>query len=255
VAVAFRFAATSSGFQQRLLFERLMAEQVEPAARRDLKEPAFLRLDLDDRFPRLSVETEPRRRTALYGPFRDKAQAARAREAIHKRHPLRPCDYSFEPDPALPLGLACLFAQVRSCSAPCLSRIAEAEYRALAARVASRLADPRHRGADVPEGLPPWVARFDGRRALVAERGADGIELYPILEGSVLDAGARSVTEEELPDALSGLAFEPPSEPRNDLPWLAAWLAAPRRRGIYLGWRDDASELAASVREALGPPA
>ncbi len=256
MAVAFRFTPTSSGFQQRLFFERLMAEQVEPAARRDLKEPAFLRLDLEDRFPRLSVETEERRRGALYGPFRDKAQAARAREAIHKGQPLRPCDYSFEPDPALPLGLACLFAQVRSCSAPCLSRIAEDEYRSLAARVAARLADPRHRPeADgLHESLPPWVARFDGRRALVAERSAAGIELYPILEGSVLDEGATIVTEDELGGALDALSFEVPPEQRDDLRWLAAWLAAPRRRGVYLGWRDDAAELAATLREALGPP-
>lgn len=234
-----------------------MAEQLEPAARRDLKEPAFLRLDLDDRFPRLSVETEERRGGALYGPFRDKAQAARAREAIHKRHPLRPCDYTFEPDPALPLGLACLFAQVRSCSAPCLSRIGEAEYRSLAAGVAARLADPRHRpeAAGPHESLPPWVARFDGRRALVAERGGAGIELYPILEGSVLDEGATVVAENELAGALAALSFEAPAGQRDDLRWLTAWLAAPRRRGVYLGWRDDAAELAAALRDALGPPA
>ena len=87
------------------------------SARRDLKPPAFLHLDPAERFPRVTRARE-RASGALYGPFRDRRAAEKARDALQRLFPLRPCDYGFEPDPALPLGLACLYAQVRSCAAP-----------------------------------------------------------------------------------------------------------------------------------------
>src|SRR6185436_10016743 len=108
--------------------------------RRDLKPPAYLRLDPAERFPRATVENtagEPTR----FGPFRDRRAAGKALAALHKAFPLRPCDYVFEPHPELPLGVGCLYAQVRSCAAPCLVRISEEEYRGLAAAAADVLGD------------------------------------------------------------------------------------------------------------------
>jgi hypothetical protein len=233
IASAVLHAVTTSAFQQRLVFERLMARYVPLSARRDLKPPAFLHLDPSERFPRIVVKKVDDGEGGLFGPFRDRRAADKAREALHKRHPLRPCDYTFEPDPALPLGLGCLYAQVRTCAAPCLSRVSEPDYRALAARVADVLARPSGRSAD--EGLPPWVAGTGGRGVVVA-RGGEGVELYPVLAGRVLDEAVVSAPAEGWEAAVASLAWaDPPADDRpSDWPWLTAWLSSPAGRASWL---------------------
>ncbi len=52
--------------------------------------------------PCAGADGDPR---GLFGPFRDRRAAEKARDALHRLFPLRPCDFAFEPDPALPLGL------------------------------------------------------------------------------------------------------------------------------------------------------
>jgi hypothetical protein len=240
VATAIRFALTTSAFHQRLAFERLMAVEVPLSARRDLKAPGYLHLDPAERFPRLSVRTAgPGGQAGLFGPFRDKAAAARARDALHKRFPLRPCDYVFEPDPALPLGLGCLYAQVRTCAAPCLGRLSEQDYRGLALGVAGFLAE-RAPGAE--PSLPDWVTGAETSRGLVVEAGRAGFELYPVWKGAVLEDEAVTLTaEEDIGAAVDLLAWVDPAPPRDDTPWLSAWLNAPRRTGHYLVVRGIAS--------------
>ena len=247
VARAVGFALTSSGFQQRLLFERLMSGLVPLSARRDLKVPGLLRLDPGERFPRISVGPPGSERACLFGPFRDRAAAARARDALHKRFPLRPCDYAFEPDPELPLGLGCVYAQVRTCAAPCLARVAEDDYRALAREAAAWLAGPRSGGPPLPE----WVGRLEGRRALVVDEGRAGVELYPVWNGAVLEEQARVLEPgADVAPVLEALAWREPSPPRDDLPWLSAWLHGPRRTGRLLP-AQDAGRLGAGLRELL----
>lgn len=249
LAATLAWAETTSAFHQRLLFERAMGEHVPLSARRDLKTPAFLHLDASERFPRVSVRGAGA--GSLYGPFRDRRAAQRALEALHKLLPLRPCDYSFEPDPALPLGLGCLYAQVRSCAAPCLARIGEEQYRDLAAQAARLLADPESR-ADLADSIPPWVA--GASLGLVVERGRAGVELYPVSDGEVLDGRARTCAAEDLESTLAALEWSPPTTPRDDRPWLSAWLHGPRKAGAYLPLvdREDPLVLAQRVRRAAG---
>jgi len=249
LAATLAWAETTSVFHQRLLFERSMGEHVPLSARRDLKTPAFLHLDASERFPRASVR--PAGAGSLYGPFRDRRAAQRALEALHKRLPLRPCDYSFEPDPALPLGLGCLYAQVRSCAAPCLARIGEAPYRDLAAQAARLLADPESR-AELADAIPPWVS--GARLGLVVERGRAGVELYPVSEGEVLDGRARTCAAQDLESTLAGLDWSPGQTSRDDRPWLSAWLHGPRKAGAYLPLveGEDPAILARRVRRAAG---
>ncbi len=246
VAAMVAHAATTSSFQQRLVYERLMARHVPLSARRDLKRPGFLHLDPQERFPRISVrrfEDEPIARkgaadATLFGPFRDRRAAEKARDVLHKLHPLRPCDFTFEPDPALPLGLGCIYAQVRTCAAPCLARIAEGDYRGLAARVAEELARPDLRGEGT--GLPAWVSAVGGRGVVVA-RGASGVELYPVRAGRVLDAAALHVPAEGWEAALERIRWggedATSAEGPADWPWLSAWLNSPAGRTsfLYLG--------------------
>ncbi|HXB54386.1 MAG TPA: hypothetical protein VN461_06355 [Vicinamibacteria bacterium] len=252
LATAVGYAPTTSAFHQRLRYERLMAIHVPPAARRDLKPPAFLHLDPEVRFPRVTIRDAEAGGRALFGPFRNRRAAERTRAALHKVHPLRPCDYTFEPDPVLPLGLGCLYAQVRSCAAPCLARVSEEAYRRLAGEAAALLAQPWLRPPEFAAWLPPWVSAAPAR-GLVVVAGTAGIELHPLQAGRVLDELSLTTTREDLEASLDRLRWEPPATPGLDWPWLSAWLASPRGRGSYVPVPDgpDASLLLAGIRAAL----
>jgi hypothetical protein len=249
VAREVRWTATTSVFHQRLVFERLMAQHVRPEARRDLKPPAYVHLDTAERFPRLSVRGADAPPQSLYGPFRDRRAATRAIEALHKLIPLRPCDFTFEPAPDLALGLGCLFAQVRTCAAPCLVRTSEHDYRALAVRAAALLSRPDARPEGAASWAPPWVAAVAESRALVVEKTKGGIELYPVREGAVLEEASVRVEPGRLAEALASLRWPAPDPPRDDRRWLSAWLHAPKRTGafIVLDPGDDASALSRKI--------
>jgi hypothetical protein len=250
IATSVGWVEADAPFRQRLLYERLVAPLVPPAARRDLKAPAFLHLDPTERFPRVTVRATAEG-PALFGPFRDRRAAEKARDALHGLFPLRPCDASFEPDPALPLGLGCLYAQVRSCAAPCLTRASEAEYRALAARAATWLGEPSLReGAEA--AVPPVVAAVDRARALIVDAGRSDIGLYPVWKGRVLDQAAIRGPLSTLDAAVERLEWPVPEGP-DDWRWLAAWLRGVKGRAAWVVARDGAGRqaLAAAVRRAL----
>ena len=194
-------------FRQRLLYERLMAPLVPLASRRDLKPPVFLHLDPAQRFPRVTIRGADAGLAGLFGPFRERRAAEKARDALHRVFPLRPCDFAFEPDPALPLGVACLYAQVRSCAAPCLARVSEGEYRALAEQAAAWLSDPRTR-PDAEAAVPPTVsAAGDASRALVLDAGRKAVGLFPVRAGRVLEDAAVSAAPDELEAAVGRLTW------------------------------------------------
>jgi hypothetical protein len=255
IALAVEYAKSTSEFHQRLVYERVMALHVALAERRDLKPPVYLHLDLDERFPRVTIRQEGSA-ACLYGPFRQWRTAEKALRLLHRLIPLRPCDFVFEPDPQLPLGLGCLYAQVRTCAAPCLVRVSEDAYRALAREAAAFLARPEARPAEALDVVPTWVSREAGRRALVAEAGREGVELYPVLDGAVLEEGCVRVAADELDRGLSLLTWSSPSDSRDDRAWLSAWLHHPKRHGVYLlaPLGEDARALAGAVRAALASP-
>jgi len=244
IARAVRFAPTASDFGQRLRYERLLADYVPLAKRRDLKRPAFLHIAPGERFPRVLVRDAGPDAAHLYGPFRDRGAAGRARDLVHKRFPLRPCDYVFEPAPDLALGLGCVYAQVRTCAAPCLSRVSEDAYRELAGAAARFLESPGGRADE----LPPWIARLGDARGLVAERAKQGWELFAIREGRVVDDTTSS--DEGLAEAVGRLDWTRESG-ADDLAWVSAWLHAPKRKGAWLAADAAPADLANRVRAAF----
>jgi hypothetical protein len=252
IATAVGWAEADGPFRQRLLYERLAAPLVPLSARRDLKPPVFLHLDPAERFPRVAVGGAPAGPGSLFGPFRDRRAAERARDALHRLFPLRPCDFAFDPDPALPLGLGCLYAQVRSCAAPCLARVGEEEYRALASRAAAWLADPEARPGAPPD--VPAVVAAGGRRAVIVDAGRKEIGLYPVQGGRVLDDAASTVPPADLDRAIARLEWPDAAGP-DDWPWLAAWLRSARGRASYVLVREpaDRAALVEAVHEALPP--
>jgi hypothetical protein len=255
VATAIKHAATRSEFQQRLFYERLMARHVPLRARSDLRPPASLHLDAAERFPRVSVRSgwmPPGPGT--YGPFRDRGSAHQALAAVHKRYPLRPCDYTFDPRPDLPLGVGCIYFQVHTCAAPCVGKSSEDEYRKLAGQAAHFLGAPWERPADFAAQIPAWVGAEAGSRAVVVERAGDELELHPVRDWAVLDDAVVRARESELDHALGRLRWDAPLTPRDDRAWLLAWLHAPKRRGVFVPlWKtDDPAAVALAVRAALG---
>ncbi len=245
VATAIRWVATRSGFEQTLAFERLMAPLVPFEKRRDLKPPAYVHLDPTGAFPRAIVRTWPAETDAsCFGPFRDGSAARAAIAALHQRFPLRPCDYSFTPDPAWPTGVGCVYAQVKTCAAPCLGRVSEEAYRGLASQAAGWLAGPRD-----DDDVAPWVTVADAR-AVIVERAGEAFMAWPVLGRGVVDEGAAA--EETLADTLAGLHWDGPS--RDDAPWLSAWLHTRKRSGVHVVVRDRVG-LAAAVEAALAAPA
>ena len=250
VAASLGFVGTSSAFEQKLAYERLMARHVPAEKRRDLKPPVFLHLDPAERFPRLTIRHAEAGTASLFGPFRDKKAAERARTALHKAVPLRPCDYVFEPDPALPLGLGCLFAQVRSCAAPCLSRVSEDDYRRLARDAAAMLAVPVGRDAEL--GLPSWVGALAGSRGLVVEVAKDRVALFPVVEGRLRESAAVAAAPAEIEDALARVEWPAAAgEGDGDWPWLLPWILSPRGRGRYVVVEDDRAAVLARLREVV----
>jgi hypothetical protein len=258
VATAIKHAATRSDFQQRLVYERLMARHVPLRARSDLRPPASLHLDPAERFPRVSVRSGwMPAGPGSYGPFRDRGGAHQALAALHKRFPLRPCDYTFEPRPDLPLGLGCLYFQVKTCAAPCVHHTGEEDYRRLATQAARFLSAPWERPAEAGEPIPAWVGAEAGSRAVIVERG-DELTLHPVRDWAVLDDAVVRAAEPDLDQALQRLRFDAPVGQRDDRAWLLSWLHAPRRSGVLvpLWTTDDVGAMALAVRAALGltPP-
>ena len=251
IATSLGWTGTHTSFEQRLQYERLSAPLVPLSERRDLKPPAFLHIDPRERFPRVSVQDTEGGVAGLFGPFRSRRAAEKALDAVNHLFGLRPCDFVFEPDPALPLGLGCLYAQVESCSAPCLARVGEEDYRTVADRAATWLARPESR-SDAPEAVPATVTGAEGALAVVVSVGGKEVGLYPVREGRVLDTAARVSSADQIDALVAGLEW-PVAEGPDDWPWLAAWLASPRGRGSYVPVLEpsDRAALTEAVRRAL----
>jgi hypothetical protein len=118
-------------------------------------------------------------------------------------------------------------------AAPCLSRATEDAYRGLAAEAATFLARPYPRPEEARAWIPEWVARAK-TRAMVVERGREGIEIYPVVAGEVLEQHATTVQEDGIEDALDKLNWTGADGTGHDWDWLAGWLCTPRRAGGYV---------------------
>jgi DNA polymerase-3 subunit epsilon len=102
---------------------------------------AYLKLTLQERFPRLSVVKAPKDDGALYlGPVSTSATAQRIAEAIQSAMPLRRCT---KVPPRTPLPAPCAPAQLGVSLCPCAAAVTEEEYAAVVAAVVRGLtADP-----------------------------------------------------------------------------------------------------------------
>jgi DNA polymerase III subunit epsilon len=100
---------------------------------------AYLKLDLAEAWPRLKVVRRVSGRGEYLGPFRTRAQAALAKEAIEEAFPIRRCTRS--------MGRAtrfapCALADLGRCAAPCDGRISPERYEELVRSLLHALSSP-----------------------------------------------------------------------------------------------------------------
>jgi hypothetical protein len=133
-----------------------------------------------------------------------------------------------------------------------MRRVAEEEYRALAARAVAWLARPSARG-EAPAAVPAIVAAADAR-VVVVDAGRREIGLFPVAGGRVIDAAAVSSSPADVDAAVARLDWTG-GEGGDDWPWLAAWLRSRRSLASYVVADEAAGPegLAAAVRAALPP--
>jgi len=95
-----------------------------------LRAPAFVRLTVDNPFPRTMVTTRLGR-GVFHGPFASRAAAERFQNEALDLFQIRRCEENLEPSPEHP---GCIYGEMNRCLRPCQQAVSEDEYRHEAAR-------------------------------------------------------------------------------------------------------------------------
>jgi excinuclease ABC subunit C len=96
-----------------------------------LQAPVFVRLHLDNAFPRMTV-TSRIGRGLYYGPFPSRAAADRFETGVLDLFQLRRCEENLTPAPEHP---GCVYGEMNRCLRPCQAAVSIEEYRSEAVRV------------------------------------------------------------------------------------------------------------------------
>jgi excinuclease ABC subunit C len=164
-----------------------------------LKPCAYLRLTLDNPFPRTLVTTRLGR-GFFFGPFPNRTGAERFEQEMLDLFQLRRCEDNLEPTPQHP---GCIYGEMNKCLRPCQAVVGTAEYRSEAQRVEQFL---RTAGASLRE--PTESARDRASAELQFEEAAQMHERVERIVKAQSLAGdlARAV------DQLAGVAVLPSFE-------------------------------------------
>jgi excinuclease ABC subunit C len=96
-----------------------------------LRPPAFVRLTLNNQFPRTMITTRLGR-GLMYGPFASRAAADRFNEALLDLFQIRRCEENLAPAPTHP---GCIYGEMNRCLRPCQQGVSMEEYRGESARM------------------------------------------------------------------------------------------------------------------------
>ena len=119
-----------------------------------LRLPAFVRLMLDNPFPRTMVTTRLGR-GLFFGPFATRAAAEHFNDGVLDLFQVRRCEENLQPSPS---HAGCIYGEMNRCLRPCQAAVTPDEYRHEAERLEQFL---RTRGASLRE--PAEQAREIGR--------------------------------------------------------------------------------------------
>ena len=127
-----------SGEVEALQLEYTWIKQYKPAFNvrfRDDKSYPYLALTLNDRFPRLFITRQEKRKgIKYYGPYIQAWALRTTHDTLLKVFPVRSCSAgNFER--AITTKRQCLLGDIGKCAAPCVGWISESEHKALADRL------------------------------------------------------------------------------------------------------------------------
>jgi hypothetical protein len=134
-----QFQFTGSRLAAHFLMLELARKHLGAGYRKEirLRLPPYIKLILSNAFPRTQVTTHIGRARAVYfGPFRNRATAARFESEFLDLFQLRRCQEDLEPRPDHP---GCIYGEMGRCLRPCQQAVGADEYRGEAGRVAEFL--------------------------------------------------------------------------------------------------------------------
>jgi excinuclease UvrABC nuclease subunit len=154
------FTVTGSEFESSLcLYQASLRAFGDRAKKRlRLRPPVFLRMSVDNPYPRVYVTVKISKTAAnsLFGPFPSRAAAERYADEMLNLFLLRHCTEDLNPDPAFP---GCVYSEMKMCLAPCYKGCSDERYRQESADVFAFLST---RGASM-------LAKLEGERNAASE--------------------------------------------------------------------------------------
>ena len=123
------YSATGSDFESSLcLYQASLRAFGERAQKRlRLRPPVFLRMSIDNPYPRVYVTSKISRTAAnaLFGPFPSRTAAERYADEMLNLFLLRRCTEDLNPDPTFP---GCVYSEMKKCLAPCYQGCSDERY-------------------------------------------------------------------------------------------------------------------------------
>ena len=214
------YTVTGSEFESSLcLYQASLRAFGQRAQKRlRLRPPAFLRMSVDNAYPRVYATSKISKTAAnaLFGPFPSRAAAERYADEMLNLFLLRRCSEELNPDPAFP---GCVYSEMKMCLAPCFKGCSDERYQQEASEVFAFLAT---RGGSMIGKLEN--ERNAASEAMEFERAATIHQRMQKVQGV-----AHLVSEAVRPLAeLSGVLVQPSAEPGH-----VALFAL--RRGVWSG--------------------
>jgi excinuclease UvrABC nuclease subunit len=242
---------TGSQLESSVLFLEL-AQHYFPSEWQDLtrlRPPAYVRLTLDNPFPRTHIGTRSGRGLS-YGPFLNRASAERFEQEMLDLFQLRRCEENLAPSPEHP---GCIYGEMNKCLRPCQQIVSIDEYRSEATRVEQFL---RTAGASLRE--PAEAARD---RASSEMHFEEAQQMHQRVE-RIREVQSLAGDLARVIDQLHGVAVLPSSEPGAIELWFMAhgsWQESRRFQPSELAGAGGSldrqlRELAAQIHVSEGAP-
>src|SRR5580658_5137258 len=154
------FTVTGSEFESSLcLYQASLRAFGDRAKKRlRLRPPVFLRMSVDNPYPRVYVTSKISKSAAnaLFGPFPSRTAAERYADEMLNLFLLRRCTEDLQPDPTFP---GCVYSEMKKCLAPCYKGCSDERYKQESADVFAFLST---RGASM-------LGRLEGERNAASE--------------------------------------------------------------------------------------
>ena len=214
------YSVTGSDFESSLCLYQASLRAFGGRAQRRmrLRPPAFLRMSLDNPYPRVyaTAKISKAAADALFGPFPSRAAAERYADEMLNLFLLRRCTEELNPDPAFP---GCVYSEMKMCLAPCYKGCSDERYAQESAEVLAFLST---RGASM-------LSRLESERDAASEamefESAASIHQRMQKVQSVTHLAGDAVRRLS---QLSGILVQPSAEPGH-----VALFAL--RRGVWSG--------------------